>query len=184
MRQYQATNGWAIYAWVIWHCLHATAVVAAPPSQSSIAAKQPLVATPLDQELTPDTQNGEELSEDKDLYSAAKPALQDIKSLDKQPKKLADRYANLGRLYKNDDHPVMQELWFLGRYHGQYYNADGGNAQQDDEWENRRFRIGSQGRFFEKMTLHAQMVSGFDMEPFYNGSLNCGHNGNLTICSR
>ncbi len=35
--------------------------------------------------------------------------------------------------------------------------------------ENRRFRIGSQGRFFEKLTLHAQMVSGPDVEPFYNG---------------
>ncbi len=63
----------------------------------------------------------------------------------------------------------MQELWFLGRYHGQYYNADSQGNRQEDEWENRRFRIGSQGRFFEKLTLHAQMVSGTDMEPFYNG---------------
>lgn len=81
---------------------------------------------------------------------------------------LAERLENLGQLYENDQNPVMQQWWFLGRYHGQYYNADGGAREQDD-WENRRFRIGSQARFFERLTLHAQMVSGFDMEPFYNG---------------
>ncbi len=90
------------------------------------------------------------------------------KSADDQKIDLAERLEDLGRLYKNDDNPVMQECWFLGRYHGQYYNADG-NAGQSDDWENRRFRIGSQARFFEKLTLHAQMVSGFDMNPFYNG---------------
>jgi phosphate-selective porin OprO and OprP len=81
---------------------------------------------------------------------------------------LAERLDNAGRLHFDDDHPIMQEWWFLGRYHGQYYTADGDNAQLND-WENRRFRIGSQARFFDKLTLHAQMVSGFDMEPFYNG---------------
>lgn len=81
---------------------------------------------------------------------------------------LADRLDNLGRLYENDKNPVLQEWWFLGRYHGQFYNADGDDQEQDG-WENRRFRIGSQARFFDKLTLHAQMVSGFDMEPFYNG---------------
>ena len=83
-------------------------------------------------------------------------------------KTLAEKLENLGRLYENDDNPYMQELWFLGRYHGQAFNAEG-NIGEGDGWENRRFRIGSQARFFEKLTLHAQMVSGFDMEPFYNG---------------
>ncbi len=68
-----------------------------------------------------------------------------------------------------------------GRYHGQYYNADGNGTSQDD-WENRRFRIGSQARFFEKLTLHAQMVSGFDMDPSITDLRNCGRNGSLTIC--
>ncbi len=85
-----------------------------------------------------------------------------------KPKTLDEKLENLGRLYKDDNNPLVQELWFLGRYHGQYYNADSDSAQQD-EWENRRFRIGSQGRFFDKLTLHAQMVSGADMVPFYNG---------------
>jgi phosphate-selective porin OprO/OprP len=96
------------------------------------------------------------------------PAKLNCDSLREETKTLAERLENLGRLYQNDDHPIMQELWILGRYHGQYYNAVGDAAQQDD-WENRRFRIGSQARFFEKMTLHAQMVSGFDINPFYNG---------------
>jgi phosphate-selective porin OprO/OprP len=169
MRLHHATNGWAIYAWVIWNCLNAATALSAPLSLSSIASQQQLVVDPSDQDLSADTKNDEQSSEDKDKFFAAKSTQLDLKSLDAQPKTLAESFANLGRLYKNDDHPVMQELWFLGRYHGQYYNADGGNAQQDDEWENRRFRIGSQGRFFEKMTLHAQMVSGFDMDPFYNG---------------
>lgn len=85
-----------------------------------------------------------------------------------ESKSLAEKLENLGRVYKNDDHPILQEWWLLGRYHGQYYNADGSDAPQDG-WENRRFRIGSQARLFEKMTVHAQMVSGFDMNPFYNG---------------
>jgi len=92
----------------------------------------------------------------------------DCDSLGKESQTLAEKLENLGRLYQNNEHPLMQELWFLGRYHGQYYNADGEAGQQDD-WENRRFRIGSQARFFEKLTLHAQMVSGFDIDPFYNG---------------
>ena len=86
----------------------------------------------------------------------------------KKSKTLSEKLENLGRLYKNNDDPIMQELWFLGRYHGQYFDADG-NAGESDGWENRRFRIGSQARFFEKLTVHAQMVSGFDMDPFYNG---------------
>lgn len=85
-----------------------------------------------------------------------------------ESKTLAEKLENLGRLYKDDDHPVMQELWLLGRYHGQYHDSEG-NVGEDEGWEDRRFRIGSQARFFENLTLHAQMVSGSDFEPFYNG---------------
>ena len=83
-------------------------------------------------------------------------------------KPLAEQLENLGLIYENDANPIMQELWFLGRYHGQYHGADG-NTGDSEGWEDRRFRIGSQARFFEKLTLHAQMVSGSDFEPFYNG---------------
>jgi phosphate-selective porin OprO and OprP len=85
-----------------------------------------------------------------------------------EPKSLEERFKEMSRLYKNDDNPYVQEIWFLGRYHGQYYDSDG-NVGEDSGWENRRFRIGSQAKYFEKLTLHAQMVSGPDIMPFYNG---------------
>jgi Phosphate-selective porin O and P len=83
-------------------------------------------------------------------------------------KSLESRLKESSQLYKDEDNPFLQELWILGRYHGQYHDAEGSEGQ-DDGWENRRFRIGAQARYFEKLTLHAQMVSGPDMEPFYNG---------------
>jgi phosphate-selective porin OprO/OprP len=81
---------------------------------------------------------------------------------------LEKRFANWGRLYNNDNNPVLQEFWMLGRFHGQYHWADG-SLGDSVGWEMRRHRVGGQIRFFEKMTLHAQMVSGSDFEPFYNG---------------
>ena len=89
-------------------------------------------------------------------------------SASKKPESLEKRLKNLGRLYEDEDNPVIQELWFLGRYHGQYYDA-AGNVGASNAWEDRRFRIGSQAQLFEKLTLHAQMVSGSDFQPFYNG---------------
>lgn len=103
-----------------------------------------------------------------DANESAKSAQMKDESNDSEPISLGEKLENLGRLYKNDENPVLQEWWFLGRYHGQAVDVDGDNAHFDD-WENRRFRIGSQAKLFEKMTLHAQMVSGFDMNPFYNG---------------
>jgi phosphate-selective porin OprO/OprP len=81
---------------------------------------------------------------------------------------LVERTENLGRLYHSQDNPVLQDLWFLGRYHGQYYWAEGSRGA-DDDWENRRFRIGGQARLFQRLTVLAQMVSGTDMDPFYGG---------------
>lgn len=78
-------------------------------------------------------------------------------------------FPNLGLLYKNDDHPFLNEVWFLGRYHGQNHWSESSLDREDEGWENRRFRIGGQIRVFKNLTLHAQMVSGADLEPFYNG---------------
>ena len=83
-------------------------------------------------------------------------------------KTLGEKLENLGLLYKNESDPVLQELWFLGRFHGQYHWSDGSNGSNED-YETRRFRIGGQARVFKNLTLHAQMVSGSDFEPFYNG---------------
>lgn len=84
-----------------------------------------------------------------------------------KPATLGETLENLGRLYKDDENDILQELWLLGRYHGQYHWSDG--ASNDDGWEDRRFRIGAQAKLLRKLTLHAQMVSGSDFEPFYGG---------------
>ncbi len=81
---------------------------------------------------------------------------------------LGEKLENLGLLYGNESDPVLQELWFLGRYHGQYHLAEGSNGR-DEDWENRRFRIGGQARLLRNLTVHAQMVSGREMDPIYNG---------------
>lgn len=79
-----------------------------------------------------------------------------------------DWQEHLGRVYANDANPIVQEAWLLGRYHGQWHWADG-SAGENDEYEDRRHRIGGQARLFQRLTVHAQMVSGSDFEPFYNG---------------
>jgi len=81
---------------------------------------------------------------------------------------LGDKLENLGRLYKDADNPWVQEFWLLGRYHGHYHWSEG-TAGEDADFETRRFRLGAQGKFFEKLTVHAQAVSGSDANPFYNG---------------
>ena len=75
---------------------------------------------------------------------------------------------DLGLLYRSDTNPYVQEVWLLGRYHGQYWDTDG-SAGGDSGYEDRRFRVGGQARLLKNLTLHAQMVSGSDFEPVYNG---------------
>lgn len=81
---------------------------------------------------------------------------------------LGDLLENLGRLYKNENDPLIQEAWLLGRYHGQYHWTEA-NTGYDDGYETRRFRLGGQARMFKNLTVHAQMLSGSDIDPFYNG---------------
>lgn len=86
-----------------------------------------------------------------------------------KPATLAEAWENLGRVYQNKENPIVQEFWLLGRYHVQQHWIDGSNGQYEESLENRRLRMGFQGKFFQRLTLHAQMVSGQDLEPFYNG---------------
>jgi phosphate-selective porin OprO and OprP len=81
---------------------------------------------------------------------------------------LERRFTNWGRLYQSDKNPLVQDVWILGRYHGQHHWSDG-NVGDSSGWETRRHRIGSQVQVLNNMTLHAQMVSGSDFQPFYNG---------------
>lgn len=88
---------------------------------------------------------------------------------DKQPATLEQTFDNLGLLYADKGNPVLQELWFLGRYHGQAHWSNANDGRTESRWEDRRFRIGAQAKLFEKLTLHAQMVSGSNFQPFYAG---------------
>jgi phosphate-selective porin OprO/OprP len=85
-----------------------------------------------------------------------------------KPFSLGDALENLGRVYKDDTNEYLQELWLLGRYHGQYHWSEASTGEQDG-YETRRFRLGAQAKVLKKGTLHAQMVSGSDIDPFYNG---------------
>lgn len=71
-------------------------------------------------------------------------------------------------LYKNDNATIIQEFSLIGRYHGQYWNE---NSEQGsaDGWENRRIFLGGEAKFFNKLTLHAQIRISNDFSPFYSG---------------
>jgi opacity protein-like surface antigen len=79
-----------------------------------------------------------------------------------------DQIWGLTKLYENEDNPVLQELRFTGRYHGQYHWS-AGNDTSDEGWEDRRFRLGLEAKLFNDITLKGEMVSGSDFDPFYNG---------------
>ena len=81
---------------------------------------------------------------------------------------IGDTLEHLGRVYKNGQDQTLQELWLLGRYQGQYHWTEA-NTGEDDGYETRRFRLGAQAKMFKKLTLHGQMVSGSNIDPFYNG---------------
>jgi len=81
---------------------------------------------------------------------------------------LKECFENLGLIYKDKKNPGLQELWVLGRYHGHYHDNDGSHGQ-DSGFESRRVRLGFQATMFDRLTVHAQAISGSDFEPAYNG---------------
>lgn len=80
-------------------------------------------------------------------------------------------FPNLGLLHRDPEATFLNELWILGRYHGQYFWSEGSDGN-DEGYENRRFRLGTQMRLFDNLTLHAQSVAApdpDDFDPEYNG---------------
>jgi phosphate-selective porin OprO and OprP len=56
----------------------------------------------------------------------------------------------------------------VGRYHGQYHYTDG-DTGRDDDWENRRTRIGMKVSMLEKkLTLNFEVQSNDQYDPAYN----------------
>ena len=107
-------------------------------------------------------------------FSTQAELLAESKDQNAQPDTSSDSFwennnlENLGRIYKNDQSESLQELWLLGRYHGQY-NWTEGNGTDKDSYETRRFRIGTRAKLFDKFTFHAEAISGSDFNPGYNG---------------
>lgn len=77
-------------------------------------------------------------------------------------------FPTLGRLVSDSSHPWLQEFWVLGRYHAQHHVSESDSGEYDG-FEHRRLRLGFQARLFQKLTVHAQAVSGTDLDPLYNG---------------
>lgn len=80
-----------------------------------------------------------------------------------------DRIWDLGTLYKSDD-GFLNELSLTGRYHGQFWNADADDGD-DNGWDNRRFRLGSRAYFLDrKLELKGEMFSDLNSGgDFYEG---------------
>ncbi len=89
-----------------------------------------------------------------------------------QPKEesVFDRIWGLATLYKDDSNGFIEELAITGRYHGQFWAADGPSGN-DNDWENRRFRVGLQATMFDKhLTLKGEIFSDLNSGgEFYEG---------------
>lgn len=81
---------------------------------------------------------------------------------------IAEQWKEFGHVIQDGDNPLLQDLWFLGRYHIQHHNTDG-STDNDAGWEHRRARFGFQAEMLDHLTIHAQSVSGSDFDPVYNG---------------
>ncbi len=81
---------------------------------------------------------------------------------------LKEQWENLGLVYRDPKSTGLQELWLLGRYHGHYHDT-GGAGRSDSGLESRRVRLGFQAKMIDRLTIHAQAISGSDFEPVYNG---------------
>lgn len=75
---------------------------------------------------------------------------------------------NVPELHADKDNSAIQSLSLVGRYHGQYWSVDSGDASADD-WENRRFYLGFNTRLFQQFTLEVQISINDDFSPVYKG---------------
>ncbi|RBP38630.1 phosphate-selective porin OprO/OprP [Roseimicrobium gellanilyticum] len=83
-------------------------------------------------------------------------------------KSIFDKIWGLAVIYKDKENPVLQELAIVGRQQNDYYyfDADQGN---DDDWINRRSRIGLKAKMFETLTIHGEVDLDLqDHDPVYN----------------
>jgi phosphate-selective porin OprO/OprP len=58
-------------------------------------------------------------------------------------------------LYKDEKNPYIQQFSITHRYQGQYYSTDA-NTGEDDDWDNRRWRLGAEIKFLQQFALKGQ----------------------------
>ncbi|MFT5110660.1 MAG: phosphate-selective porin OprO/OprP [Pseudoalteromonas tetraodonis] len=103
-----------------------------------------------------------------------------------EPCDWCDTIWSLPTLYKNDDNAFLQEFKLIGRYHGQYAWTDSDQGDRSD-WENRRWRVGSEVKLFNFLKLFGQIDINEDIDPFYKGideawaEIKLGKNNKLVV---
>lgn len=71
-------------------------------------------------------------------------------------------------LYKNDANPWIEQFSIIGRYQGQYFATDS-NAGEDEDYENRRLRVGIKMLMLDKkLTLNAEVQTNDRFDPLYD----------------
>ncbi len=79
-----------------------------------------------------------------------------------------DKIWGLGKLYKDDSNPLIEEFDFTGRYQGDYFNVYSRRGDKS-EWETRRFRFGAEAYLFERhIVLKATIESDPNNDILYN----------------
>jgi hypothetical protein len=95
-----------------------------------------------------------------------------------------DRIWSLFSLYKSGT-GAIREIRLIGRYQGQYFDADSADAQ-DSDWSNRRARLGLRATLFDNsLIFNAEASSSDKFDPLYNelteGWLEYKPNKNMTL---
>jgi len=83
-----------------------------------------------------------------------------------EPKDCCD-YWRIPPLYKSEGNPFLQELSIGGRYQGQYYAVDSDKGSNED-WDNRRWRIGGKAKLFNFLELAGDININDEFDPFYD----------------
>jgi phosphate-selective porin OprO/OprP len=99
-------------------------------------------------------------SSGKGLEAAVQPAPEE--------KSIYDKIWGMAVLYKNEEGAFLQELSFVGRQQNEYYYFDADQGQ-DDDWINRRTRVGLKAKVLDTFTIHAETDLDLqDHDPVYN----------------
>src|SRR5678815_3543926 len=103
------------------------------------------------------------------LLAVAGPDGKSDAKLTKAPeeKSWCERVWEIPTIYKDTDNPFIQEIRFVGRFHGDVYQIDS-DAGYDQDWIVRRLRGGVKIQFLKDFTAHVEVdFSPQQPTPFY-----------------